>query len=328
VLRSYPPTGPRRGRTRARRLAPLALIGLVAILLGAGGTARAGAPYGSVAPGAQALSVAALGLPGAGYAPLLVDFVASVSGSNGSAVTVTWTFGDGGSSSGLSVQHQYGSAGNYAVLVQAVDVAGDRGNASLWIQVRAGPSSSPFPPILSSAVLLAAGGGLGVGGALLALRFRGRGGGGGASRSPPAVTENAPSPVGPTPPEALESEPSPRAPVPADPAGAESPPVPTLRPESDAEVRRRTSEEILLHLGRMGHPHPDEVSDARRTQGGIGEHLGRPQNVVSPILRRLVAAGVVAVEVRHVKGGAHRMKVYRLTDRGEALVRNLRRRSP
>ena len=43
------------------------------------------------------------------------------------------------------------------------------------------------------------------------------------------------------------------------------------------------------------------MAEAARTQGGISEAIGSPQNVVSPIVRRLVVA-VLSVGLRHVQG--------------------------
>ncbi|HTT25876.1 MAG TPA: hypothetical protein VMH90_02785 [Thermoplasmata archaeon] len=136
--------------------------------------------------------------------------------------------------------------------------------------------------------------------------------------------------TGETPPEGAEVGPLERFPGNPDASDltASEPPSPAPSPRSEIPrpERRRASDEILLHLGRLGRPMPDELADPTRTQAGMSAHLGLPQNVESPVLRRLAAAGAVAVEVRHVGGGRRRPKVYRLTDRGESVVRELRRR--
>ncbi|HEY6237961.1 MAG TPA: hypothetical protein VIZ68_02090, partial [Thermoplasmata archaeon] len=49
---------------------------------------------------------------------------------------------------------------------------------------------------------------------------------------------------------------------------------------------------------------------------------------VSNVLRRLASSGLVVEELQHVQGQPRRLKVYRLSLRGEALARELRRRHP
>jgi DNA-binding PadR family transcriptional regulator len=45
------------------------------------------------------------------------------------------------------------------------------------------------------------------------------------------------------------------------------------------------------------------------------------------VLRRLEAAGVVAVQARHVQGGTRRLKSYQLTSYGRQLASELRARA-
>jgi len=73
---------------------------------------------------------------------------------------------------------------------------------------------------------------------------------------------------------------------------------------------------------------PDDLARPETTQLGISAMLRADQRAVSKVLRRLVAAGVVLEERRHVRGGARRVKVYTLTHRGEVLAVDLRRRVP
>lgn len=90
----------------------------------------------------------------------------------------------------------------------------------------------------------------------------------------------------------------------------------------------RLSRRIVLHLFFLGRFGPDEVAPAGATQGGIGAALHAEQSAVSKVLRRLLAAGVVEVSRRHVKGRDRRMNVYSLTRRGELLAHELRARIP
>lgn len=97
----------------------------------------------------------------------------------------------------------------------------------------------------------------------------------------------------------------------ADPAGSE-----TLR----------TSYRILLHLARQGRYGPDEIPPKAFSQAGMVEATGLTQGAIVGILQRFVAAGVLSVERGHVHGIDRRVKIYRLTDVGETVVREIRRR--
>jgi len=85
----------------------------------------------------------------------------------------------------------------------------------------------------------------------------------------------------------------------------------------------RLSERVLLQLAREGRLDPDAPARRGRTQAGLTEALGSNQSSVSKVLRRLVAAGVVGEERRHVTGVPQRVKVYDLTRRGELLARDI-----
>jgi hypothetical protein len=89
---------------------------------------------------------------------------------------------------------------------------------------------------------------------------------------------------------------------------------------------RRWSREIVAYLGGLPTLGPDDIPTLDWTQKGMSERLGTGQNQVSNVLRRLVAAGVVVEELQHVQGQPRRLKVYRLSMRGEALAREVRRR--
>ncbi len=120
------------------------------------------------------------------------------------------------------------------------------------------------------------------------------------------------------------------SPAPAD-AGPEARGAPTAaRPGAPLVSREalRLSQRIVLHLARQGVLGPDEVAPLGFSQPGMSVALGVRQNALTNVLRRLVAAGVLSEDVRHVRGQPRRLKVYRLTPRGEELARDLRRHPP
>jgi DNA-binding PadR family transcriptional regulator len=60
------------------------------------------------------------------------------------------------------------------------------------------------------------------------------------------------------------------------------------------------------------------------TQRGMTEALQVRQGTLVRVLQGLESAGVLTVSRGHVSGVNHRLKVYRLTSRGEALARDAR----
>ncbi len=88
----------------------------------------------------------------------------------------------------------------------------------------------------------------------------------------------------------------------------------------------RLSFRLVLHIAAQGALHPHEVAPVELTQSGMASSLGARQNTIATILKRLEVAGVLTSDVRHVRGAPRRMKVYRLTPRGEALARDIRSR--
>jgi len=176
-----------------------------------------------------------------------------------------------------------------------------------------------------------------------------------AAPTPTAPTPAAP-PVGPVAPATVVPPAAPVAaapepttgPVPAaEPARVEAPPVrpaePRAEPEAPAAERRppvpparkrkgpvppglRIPYRILLHVARQGRVGSNEVPPDSLSQAGMVEALGVRQGAVAAALQRLVAAELLEVERSHVQGGDRRLKVYRLSPRGEELVRDLRRR--
>ncbi len=311
----------RRSPPLSARLGAAAPVLLGLLLVGAGPVPS---PRPTAAPSGSPLSISALAEPGSGLAPLDVYFQANVSGGSGTVTSIHWTFGDGGTGSGLSVRHLYTASGTFVVLVVAHDSANDVANRTLTVRVTAAPDQGSgdapggrFGAGWTSSVLwfvagLAAGGAaIGFGGVLLRRR---------RLRAEPGSV--------PVPPGAREAEPTALA------RADDSPPLAVPEAGSDAAPtaardRRRTSELVLLHLARWGPLRPDQIAEPERSQAGIGESLGLPQNVVSPVLRRLVAAGILEVGLRHVAGRPRRLKVYALSPQGESLARDLRtRRQP
>jgi DNA-binding PadR family transcriptional regulator len=63
-------------------------------------------------------------------------------------------------------------------------------------------------------------------------------------------------------------------------------------------------------------------------QAGIVESVGFRRGALTGILPRLGAARIFDVSREHVRGMDRRVKVYRLTPTGDALVRELRARRP
>ncbi len=74
--------------------------------------------------------------PTSGSAPLAVSFDASGSSdSDGSIASYAWTFGDGGSSSGVTTSHTYNSTGTYTAQLTVTDDDGATDTATRMIQV-------------------------------------------------------------------------------------------------------------------------------------------------------------------------------------------------
>jgi PKD repeat protein len=164
---------------------------------------------------------------------------------------------------------------------------------------------------------------------------------------PEATVVPSPSAREPEPTSAQVVEPSPPATVPSSPSetmvptGSWASPEPLSQgvPKAGGAARElagatppttevlKISERVVLHLASQGFLPEDEVAPPSFTQAGMAEALSIRQNALTNVLRRLEAAGVLTVDVRHVKGRDRRMKVYRLSARGEALARDLRARS-
>ena len=98
---------------------------------------------GSSAPANSAPQASFTANPRSGTSPLTVSFNASGSNdSDGSIISYSWTFGDGGSGSGVSPQHTYNSAGTYTARLTVRDDDGATATASTTITVTA-PNTAP-----------------------------------------------------------------------------------------------------------------------------------------------------------------------------------------
>ena len=283
---------------------------------GAGGcTSSASAPVGAVA---GALSVSVSARPSGGPAPVSITFNASVDGGSGTYASANWTFGDGGSGAGLNVVYTYLHAGHFVALLNVTDSAGHWGvgAASVNVSGAAAPTGLSLGSVPTAGWLMI-GAAAGAAGTFFVVRYR-------RSiddppRELPASTLPAAGPVpsgpnGPTDAGAAVPRPSDGAP------GA------SAEPAARGENGLRLTQRVILHLGQQGRLTRDDVAPPGFTQGGIAASLGIGQNSLTNVLGRLVAAGVLERELRHVVGRPRRLRVYTFTVRGEALYDELRRR--
>jgi DNA-binding transcriptional ArsR family regulator len=264
---------------------------------------------------AAVLAVSVSAAPATGVAPLTVLFQGSVRGGTGTYVALNWTFGDGASGTGSSIEYTYESPGHYYTELIVEDSNGSDASGGVWVNVSA--ADAPATTGLTSLgalgwSLVGFAVGLGIAVVLFPVRsWLGR------REDDEALTAPAPPVSRPTAePESLvtptdvpESVPAPDAP---------GPPGEALR----------TSQRLLVHLATQGTLGPYDVAPAGMTQAGIGTAIGVRQNALTNVLRRLADAGLIEADVRHVQGQPRRLKVYRLTPRGQILARELRQRRP
>ena len=261
-------------------------------------------------PGALAASIAAT--PLSGPVPLTVHVDASATGGSGTLLDVLWDFGDGGNGTGPDLNYTYSAPGNFTITLSITDSAGR--TASADVVVHATPSAGTHPnqdlPALSPweaaaipvAIVLAAV-------ALMAVAYR---------WLVVRRTDSGPAATLPTttPPATAGSEPA-GPPSPEEMVAADE-----QRPGRDDA--RRLSERILVHLYWYGRSTAEGVAPPDASQSGMARRLGVAQNSLSKALGRLMDAGAVSVQLRHVPGAPRRLKTYTLTPRGEAIARSIR----
>lgn len=125
---------------------------------------------------------------------------------------------------------------------------------------------------------------------------------------------------------AMEPPPSPGGTL--EPASAAPLSAPTEVPRAGLAAERQLALRLIRYLA----THPSALGDGSdplraHTQGALAAELGVTRGAVSKVLRRLDAAGIVASESAHVPGSGRRMRVYRLTSRGERIGRALDQRT-
>ncbi len=284
-----------------------------------------------------------------GTVPLQVTLYGSATGGSGTYVSFLWEFGNGGTGSGETVQFSYLHAGRFEIHLNVTDSLGDSALAVGWVNVAgAAGADSPGTPFAQSvefvlpwvAVGLAAG-------AITSYWYFGRSRTRRGDQTEPGVDSrgklpslgaDAPASIS----EVVESHGTPgdsaRLELPQRPAaalngmGRLATAGPALQGIGSTESRAepeslRISQRIVRHLASKGPLGPYDLAPSELTQGGMARALAVRQNSLTNVLRRLIAAGIVEVDSRHVSGASRRLKVYRLTPRGEAVARDLRLRN-
>jgi PKD repeat protein len=137
---------------------------------------------------------------------------------------------------------------------------------------------------------------------------------------PPTLT---PPPPSPGPAAAVNVPPSTAAPSgPVAPlTSAEVAAVAAVRSEPSDGAAGSISDRLLVRLYDLGRPDPNAPVPDGFTQDGLAAALGTVQSGIARSLLRLEEAGMIASEVAHVPNRVRRVKVYRLSPRGESEVR-------
>jgi len=342
--------------TVEHRYAGVGTFTAVATVTEATGSA-AGSTSVSVVSGPLVAAISAS--PSSGDAPLSVTFHAVVTGGTGTYTSFRWTFGDGGVGAGPVVSYSYARSGNFVAQLTVIDSANETAVASVAVSVSAGSGSGSAlldlgPTTLATAGIVGAGLTFGT---FYGVRRRRTGHAEADTEEygtlPPGVFGPFPRAVDPSLPapavaaaeesssslastaaESAASTPSDAGPV-APQLGTVSAPVAALprlvrtrTPRAPGEEPRRWSRDIVAYLGALPTLGPDDIATIDWTQKGMSDRLHTGQNQGSNVLRRLVASGIVVERLEHVQGQPRRLKVYRLTLRGEALAREVRRRRP
>lgn len=267
-----------------------------------------------------------------GNAPLHVGLTAFVVGGTGTYVSVTWNLSDGRSFSGRTVNFTLTQPGPYQIRVSVTDSAGGHAINTANIDVVSAPDAAPPPPYLLWIPVIAIA--ILGGGAMGALLGRGWSERVERRRAPSGVVEDTASSLGPGAPVEVPVGPSvtgppiaaPRAAAGTDPTSVAGPgatagsirTVPRETPPTTLSHEAiQVSKRILQHLRTVQYLDQPGRAPQGLTQGGILTTLNLSQGAVASALARLVAANLVEVRLDHVAGHPRRLKVYRLTPRGE-----------
>jgi DNA-binding transcriptional ArsR family regulator len=284
-----------------------------------------------------------------GTAPLTVWFNATVRGGTGTYIAYQWGFGDGDTGSGLSLRYTYDTPGRYLVNFTVVDSANRSVVRSFVIDVHAStlPNASEgngeqgsggvYSLTTPLVIGLAASGVAALAASLVWIRRSRTHTIGPVPRAPESLVILPETPMGPSTPgmdpalgdsedrehpidAALVSETTP-GPLGERAGGSRDIPPGLVTPQ-------RLTYQLIRHLSSLPRLWPGDLPTREWTQAGMAAALGVGQSAVSRILRRLTAANVVRMETSHVRESNRRMRVYRLTERGERLGRAIREPPP
>ena len=287
--------------------------------------------------GPSALAATVLPTTVSGAAPLTVSFNLVVTGGSGTYVSAFWTFGDGGVGTGFPVNYTFERPGAFSVVANVTDSGGHWALARSTVHVADAPApasgswlTGPTGTLALAAIAAAA--------AVLVGLAMYRGTRSSHAGPPPGAEMGSPaSPADAGSPPSLSADASAAA-TPAAASATVGVGVDTVttargspRAAGDAEPpdgsrrgRVQLTQRVILHIGAQGRIGVDAIGPASLTQAGMAAALGVGQNSLTNVLRRLVAAGVLTQDLRHVSGQPRRLRVYRLTEKGEALLRDLR----
>jgi PKD repeat protein len=289
------------------------------------------------------LGVTVLATNVTGAAPLHVSLIATPVGGSGSYLAPVWSMAGLAAGDGTVLNYTFTTPGTFVVTVEVTDTTGSDAEDNTTVRVSPSPTVGPdqdgeWLPVGS--VLVGIGAGIGVG-YLVAVRRRDRPApwdDSVAARPPPPTGRGPPEDAPPT---GIESDgvASPRSAsisrsdravgpsgngLPNSPGGMVLPAGSRPRKFVLSPAVVRTSERILLRLRETSGGHLEGRAPRALTQAGLQEALGLPQGAIASALGRMVRAGLVSSRLDHVPGEPRRVKVYRLTSRGEQVAREVR----
>ncbi|MCI4352496.1 MAG: helix-turn-helix transcriptional regulator [Thermoplasmata archaeon] len=102
--------------------------------------------------------------------------------------------------------------------------------------------------------------------------------------------------------------------------------TPPDQPSPSGVEGQEISRRVFLHLMKQRPFYDADVAPLALTQEGMATALSVRQGSLAKVLQRLVASGALVVERRHVAHRSTRLKVYRLTQLGMSVARELRPR--